>query len=183
MKTPLLFLLGVSAPLLAQDLGSPTSRTPYDVYLGPMRTVLSALGNNKPSLAQVNQYVRTGKSFRYQMKDPYIPQLPAETEATKSGDCKAKSLWVASKMDDRSVRFVIGRARAVSQMSHAWLMWPGPSGWLILDPTNFSSSLEMNRLARDEFMPIYSYTAGGKYAHTVAAAPKIKPSPKYGDHT
>jgi hypothetical protein len=183
MKTLLaLLFLGVCARLSAQDLGAPTGRTPYDGYLGPMRSVLGTLGNNKPSLDEVKQYVRTGKGFRYYMKDPYVPQTPAETEATKAGDCKAKSLWVASKMDDRTVRFVIGKARAVSQISHAWLMWPGPNGWLILDPTNFSAPLDVNRVARDEFMPIYSYTAGGKYAHTVATAPKGRAEAKYGDH-
>ena len=181
MKTLTTLLLTCSS-LLAQDLGAPTGRTPYDPHLGPMRSVLGSLGSNKPSLDEVKQYVRTGKSFRYYMKDPYVPQTPAETEATKAGDCKAKSLWVASKMDDRTVRFVIGKARAVSQISHAWLMWPGPSGWLILDPTNFSAPLDVNRVARDEFMPIYSYTAGGKYAHTVATAPKGRAEAKYGDH-
>lgn len=130
----------------------------------------------------MKQYVRTGKSFRYYMKDPYVPQTPAETEASKSGDCKAKSLWVAWKMDDRSVRYVIGKARAVSQISHAWLMWPGPGGWFILDPTNFSSPLAANRVSRSEFTPIYSYTAGGKFAHNVATAPRPGAEAKYGDH-
>lgn len=178
----ILILFFLAASLSAQDLGSPIGRTPYDVYLGPMRSVLGSLGNNKPSLDEVKQYVRTGRGFRYYMKHPYIPQMPAETEASKAGDCKAKSLWVASKMDDHTVRFVIGRARAVSQISHAWLMWQGPAGWLILDPTNFSSPLDVNRVARDEFMPIYSYSAGGKYAHTVATAPKGRAEAKYGDH-
>lgn len=166
----------------AQDLGSPISRTPYDRYLAPMHSVLGSLGNAKPSLEEVRQYVHTGRSFRYAMKDPYVPQTPAETEATKSGDCKAKSLWVAYKMNDRSVRFVIGKARAVSKISHAWLMWPGPSGWLILDPTNFNAPLDLTRIGRDEFTPIYSYSAGGTYAHTVASAPRGKAESKFGDH-
>jgi hypothetical protein len=184
MRTLLSFLLlmGLCAQHSAQDLGSPTGRTPYDGYLGPMRSVLGSLGSNKPSLDEVKQYVRTGKSFRYYMKDPYVPQMPAETEATKAGDCKAKSLWVASKMDDRTVRYVIGKARAVSQISHAWLMWPSSAGWFILDATNYSSPLAANRVSRDEFMPMYSYSAGGKYAHTITTAPKAKPEAKYGDH-
>jgi len=61
-------------------------------------------------------------------------------------------------------------------------MWPGPGGWLVLDPTNYSAPLDINRLARNEFMPIYSYTAGGKYAHTVATAPRGQAEAKYGDH-
>jgi len=185
MKTMLLLsalCMFVSSLRAAEvDLGSPTGSTPYDGYLGPMRTVLAALGNTKPPVNQVSGYVRTGRGFRYFMKDPYVPQLPLETEATKAGDCKAKSLWVASKMNDRSVRFVIGKARKVSNISHAWLLWPKPEGgWLILDATNFSSPLDPAKLSPDEFMPIYSYSAGGKFTHASGArATKAK---RYGDH-
>lgn len=47
MKTrlTLLLLLGVCGQNSAQDLGSPTGRTPYDPHLGPMRTVLGGLGS------------------------------------------------------------------------------------------------------------------------------------------
>ncbi len=165
------------------DLGSPVGSTPYDTYLGPMRTVLSSLSGVKPPVNQVSGYVRTGRGFRYFMKDPYIPQLPAETEAMKAGDCKAKSLWVASKVNDRSVRFVIGKARRVSSISHAWLLWPSPNGgWLILDATNFSSPLDPAKLSTDEFMPIYSYSAGGKFAHAAGAGAVGKARQRYGDH-
>jgi hypothetical protein len=176
-------LLAASAIAAAQDLGRPTSSTPYDSYLGPMRATMSALGSNQPGIDMVKQYVRTGRSFRYVMKDPYIPQTPAETESTKAGDCKAKSLWVASKMDDRTLRFVVGKARAVSGMSHAWLLWKGPNGWLILDATNFSSPIDLSRTGPDEFIPLYSYSAGGKFVHARASAPKTPSGAKYGDHT
>jgi hypothetical protein len=165
-----------------QDLGRSTSSTPYDTYLGPMRSTMSALGSNRPEVPVVKDYVRTGKGFRYYMKHPYIPQTPTETEATRAGDCKAKSLWVAYKMDDRTLRYVIGRARKTSGMSHAWLLWKGPNGWLILDATNYSSPIEVSRLGPNEFVPLYSYSAGGKYVHAGAAAPKAKAGASYGDH-
>src|SRR4051812_49167842 len=92
--------------ILAQDLGKPTGSTPFDSYLGPMRSVLSSLGSNHPALPEVAGYVKTGRGFRYYMKDPLVPQTPAETESSRRGDCKAKSLWVSYKMDYRSVRFV-----------------------------------------------------------------------------
>jgi hypothetical protein len=187
MKTKTLLaiaaLLATGGIALGQDLGNPTSSTPYDRYLGPMRTTLSDLGGNKPPVNIVKGYVRTAKGFRYYMKTPYVPQTPAQTEASHSGDCKAKSLWVAFKMDDRSVRFVIGKARANSGMSHAWLLWKSPSGWLILDPTNFSSPLSVNRVGGNEFIAQYSYTAGGKFVHAGASASKRRQSAKYGDHT
>jgi hypothetical protein len=182
-KLPLVVILTLlTATILpAQDLGRPTSSTPYDKYFGRMRAVLSDLGNNHPPLELVEEYVRTGRGFRYYMKDPYIPQTPAETEASRSGDCKAKSLWVASKMDDRKIYFVVGRIKSVSGMSHAWLLWKGPTGWLVLDATMYSRPLEVARLGPNEFTSLYSYTAGGKFVHSAAAVRK-KAESKYGDH-
>ena len=50
-------------------------------------------------MATVSQLVREGRAFRYSYDkaQPYIPQSPETTETKKSGDCKAKSLWLASK--------------------------------------------------------------------------------------
>src|SRR4051812_28435031 len=87
------------------DLGSSVSRTPYDGYLGPMWQVLGKLSGGQPDVALVEQLTRQSNGFRYVFKkeQPYVPQTPEETEATKSGDCKAKSLWLASKMNTRKV--------------------------------------------------------------------------------
>ena len=165
----------------ALDLGSTTGRTPYDPYLGPMWSVFKGLGGSQPDPAQVEQWVREGRGFRYSFSksQPYVPQTPEQTESTKSGDCKAKSLWLADKMDSRKVRFVIGKAKRGSNLSHAWLIWQGPEGWLILDATMFSRSLDPARVSPNEFIPIYSYAPGGKYKHGQAAP---APEAKYGDH-
>ena len=162
------------------DLGAPASRTPYDQYLGPMWSVLSQL-NGKADMATVEQLVRQGRGFRYgyNKAQPYVPQSPSETESTKSGDCKAKSLWLADKMNDRAVRYVIGKAKAGQSMSHAWLIWNGPEGWLILDATLYSRPLSPERISRTQFVPIYSYAPSGKYAHAVSAAGAAD---KNGDH-
>lgn len=179
----LLIALLTASPLRAGglDLGSPTSRTPYDPYLGPMWEVLRSLDGNQPDVAAVEQLVRQGKSFRYVFKkeQPYVPQSPAETESLRSGDCKAKSLWLASKMGSRKVRYVIGKARLVSTISHAWLIWEGPDGWLILDATNYSKPLSPSRISPSEFIPTYSYSPSGKYTHAVSGPGA---GAKYGDH-
>lgn len=167
---------------IAQDFGKPTSATPYDRYLGPVRTTMHELGGNHPPMNLVEQYVRTGKSFRYCMKDPYVPQTPAETEATHAGDCKAKSLWVAHKMDDQTLRFVVGRARAESGMLHAWLLWKDATGWWILDATKFNEPLELSRIGPQEFISYYSYTAHGEFVHAGAQARRKPAESKYGDH-
>ena len=154
------------------DLGSATSRTPYDSYLAPMWQVFRQLGGAEPDRAAVEQLIRESRGFRYAYRkgQPYVPQTPEQTEATKCGDCKAKSLWLAAKMKSRKVRFVIGKAKAGDAASHAWLMWDGPEGWLILDATRSSRPLVPARLSPSELVPTYSYAPGGKYAHTVSAA-------------
>ncbi|MFZ1219297.1 MAG: hypothetical protein WAO00_08385 [Chthoniobacterales bacterium] len=165
----------------ALDLGNSSSKTPYDPYLGPMWSVFGQLGGAQPDPAQVEQWVAQGRAFRYSFSksQPYVPQSPEQTESTRSGDCKAKSLWLADKMDSKKVRFVIGKFKRGAAQSHAWLIWNGPNGWLILDATMFSRSVDPARVSSNEFIPIYSYAPGGKYKHGQAAAPKES---KYGDH-
>lgn len=174
-------LLFVPASSLALDLGSPTSRTPYDSYFGPVWAVFGRLGGAQPDSALVEQLVREGKAFRYSYNkaQPFVPQTPEQTESTRSGDCKAKALWLASKLNSRNVRFVVGKTKQAGNVSHAWLIWQGPEGWLILDATLFSRPLHPDRISPNDFRPTYSYAPSGKYAHAVAAAAAAS---KYGDH-
>jgi hypothetical protein len=176
-------LLLVSSQSLAAtlDLGSSTSRTPYDSYFGPVFAVLGHLSGSQPDPAQVDEWVREGRAFRYSynQSQPYNPQLPEQTEAIKSGDCKAKSLWLAKKMDTRKVRYVVGKAKRGAAQGHVWLIWQSPEGWLILDATLFSRPLDPTRVSQNEFIPIYSYSAEGKYVHAQAAA---RAESKDGDH-
>ena len=174
----LVFLPGLC---LAFDLGASTSRTPYDPYLGPVWSVFGRLGGTQPDPALVEQWVREGRAFRYSYSksQPYVPQSPEQTESSKAGDCKAKSLWLANKMDSRKVRFVIGKVKGINNMSHAWLIWEGPEGWLILDATLYSRPLSPERISQNQFLPIYSYAPSGKYAHA-RAVPAA--GAKYGDH-
>jgi hypothetical protein len=181
LSLTLIFL--AASPLHADSFntGSPTSRTPYDAYMGPMWVVFKNLNGPQPDIGSVQSYIRQGHSFRYYFNSaqPYTPQTPEQTEKSGAGDCKAKSLWLAYKMDTPKVRYVIGKARAVSTISHAWLMWQGPNGWLILDATNFSQPLEPAHLAPTDFIPLYSYSSSGKYVHAVTSAGQ---GAKYGDH-
>ncbi len=165
----------------ALDLGSPVGKTPYDQYLGPLWTVMGHLGGNQPDPAVVAKLVSEGRGFRYVFKkdQPYVPQTPEETESTHSGDCKAKALWLASKMDCRKVRFVIGKAKQGDSQSHAWLIWEAPDGWLILDATLYSRPMDPDKTSPSEWVPSYSYAPGGKYAHAMAAGAAQK---RYGDH-
>ncbi len=174
-------LLFVTSSSRAVDLGAPTSRTPYDPYLGPVWSVFGRLGGAQPDQAQVEEWVRQGKLFRYSYNknQPFVPQTPEQTESSKSGDCKAKALWLANKMGSRKVRFVIGKVKQAGNVSHAWLIWDGPGGWLILDATLYSRPLDPERVGSNDFRPTYSYAPSGKYSHAVGAAAATS---KYGDH-
>src|SRR5207249_4998557 len=118
-----------------------------------------------PSLLRVRDLMRKGRSFRYSFIDPYLAALPNVTSYTHTGDCKAKALWLADQLNDPSVRFVIGKARASSRISHAWLLWQHDSRWWILDCTNLREPIPADRVSNREYIPYYSYAKTGTYRH------------------
>jgi hypothetical protein len=189
MTTKTLFaflcLLGLAASGLHAatiDLGSPAARTPYDQYLGPMWAVMHGLGSGNPSIGRVEELVRQAAEFRYvyAKNQPYIPQSPRVTGATGSGDCKAKALWLAAKMRSSKVRFVIGKASWFHSRNHAWLMWKGPSGWLILDPSHHSRPLSPQQVSAGQFIPLYSYDPSGSYVHAKGGAARWRKEITHG---
>ena len=170
MKTRalLLFLLitGGQSLLAEVDTGRPTSGTPYCRYIGSVRQVLGRSGG-APSIDEVRSQLRTARRFRYYFNpaQPYVPQAPEVTESRREGDCKAKSLWLANKMNASGVRYVIGKAKPGDRQSHAWLLWSNGGTWLFLDPTMESDVLNADRLTGRKLIIQYSYTGGGTYAH------------------
>ena len=116
---------------------------------------------------EVRSQLRTARRFRYYFNpaQPYTPQTPEVTESRQEGDCKAKSLWLASKMKARGVRYAIGRAKPNADMSHAWLLWSNGGTWICLDPTLESDVLYADRLVGKKLITQYSYTGSGTYTH------------------
>ena len=113
----------IATPVLLRaevDTGRPCGGTPYDAYMGPMRQTYARLGDGSPSINDVRSQLRTAYRFRYYFDaaQPYTPQLPEVTESRQQGDCKAKSLWLLSKMDTRDARYVLGKATTGSRISH-----------------------------------------------------------------
>lgn len=149
----------------ALDLGFKASRTPYDPYMSPVRHVLSSVAGEEDSLRDVTRLMRIGRSFRYSFNRPYTAMPPAITERTRSGDCKDKALWLLSRINDASARFVIGRASSRSKISHAWVMWENEGRWWILDCTNNSRPIPADRVGSSRYIPLYSYSKGGVYVH------------------
>ena len=140
--------------------------TPYDPYCAPVDAVMHHLDGPTPSFKTVAALVRQGYSFKYVFDAPYLAQTPQETAAKRSGDCKAKSLWLASRMNDgNNLRYVIGRARRTSKISHAWLMWKSEDRWWILDPTNYPDPIPADSVGPDDYIVNYSYDRTGSYCH------------------
>ena len=154
--------LAVARPDLSNARPGPT---PYDPYCGPVDAVMHHLNGASPSFATVASLVRQGYSFKYVFDAPYLAQSPQETQAKRAGDCKAKSLWLASRMNDSSLRYVIGKARRTSRISHAWLMWKNQGRWWILDPTNVPEPIAADSVGPDDYIINYSYDRSGSYCH------------------
>jgi hypothetical protein len=127
--------------------------------------VLTHLTSADSSMDKVRNLMREGRGFRYSFTAPYVAATPEVTAATRAGDCKAKALWLADQMNDSSVRFVIGKARRSSQMSHAWLMWQHDNRWWILDCTNNWEPVAADRVSNNQYIPYYSFAKTGEYRH------------------
>lgn len=167
LLTPLLLLataaLAVARPDLSNGRPGPT---PYDPYRGPVDAVMQRLNGPSPSFSTVATLMRQGFSFKYVFDAPYLAQMPQVTASRRSGDCKAKSLWLASRMNDGSnLRYVIGKARRTSRISHAWLMWKNEGRWWILDPTNTADPIPADSVGPDDYIVNYSYDKSGSYCH------------------
>ena len=162
-------LLAHSAAFAGIDLGTPAGYTPYDRYMSPVKQVLGTLRGQSNDMKRVQSLLSTGRNFRYSFTDPYTAALPSVTARTQTGDCKAKSLWLMDQLGDSNVRYVIGKARATSKISHAWVMWNDGSAWWILDPTNASRPIAADSTSRNEYIPQYSWAKNGSYRHSATS--------------
>lgn len=156
----------VAATAAPVDLGTDAGFTPYDAYMRPVRQVLGGLEGEKASMDRVRSLMREGRNFRYAFTQPYVASLPEVTETKRKGDCKDKALWLANRMGDENVRFVVGKARRTSKMSHAWLLWENEGRWWILDCTNNYRPIAVDTVSRNEYIPLYSWAKEGVYRHS-----------------
>lgn len=164
-----LVLTSISA-VAGVDLGVRAGGTPYDRYLGPVRTVLGGLDGQKADMGTVKKLMKQGRAFRYNMDNPYVPSMPAVTARERSGDCKDKSLWLCDQLNDSSVRFVIGKTSRSAKMSHAWVMWQNEGRWWILDCTLKTEPVAADSLGEGRYIPIYSYSKGSSFRHLAGGA-------------
>ena len=173
LKTMKSSLLSLAALLLANlsahaavDLGSSTAHTPYDSYMTPVKQVFSSLHGDSATMDKVNALMREGRGFRYAHTDPYNPAPPQQTAARKVGDCKDNALWLCDQLQDPNARFVIGKMKRGSHISHAWVMWQHEGRWFILDCTMNSAPIAADRIGNDDYVPLYSFSKGVEYRHS-----------------
>lgn len=169
MKTLSLFsalLLTKLTAFAAFDYGTPSDSTPYDRYMTPVRSVLSKLGQNKPSMDQVKKLMVEGRNFRYRMENPYVAAMPETTATKRSGDCKDKALWLCSRLGDSDVRFVIGKTEPGVRLSHAWVMWKNEGRWWLLDCTLKRAPIPADELPTNRYIPLYSFSKASTFRHS-----------------
>jgi hypothetical protein len=162
VRPPALASSGQAARELALQ---PTAFTPYDRYLGTVRTVIANLPERDADMLVACSLMREGRSFRYVATDPYRAVPPQVTEARRSGDCKAKALWLYEQLGDPRALYVIGKLERRSKTSHAWVYWRAEDRWWILDPTDRADPVAADSVASSRYVPYYSFGKGGAFRH------------------
>lgn len=175
VRVCIIALLLCSTPLVSfagpVDHGVAVRSTPYDPFMEPVFSVLASLDTDgaDPDLKRVRELMKICYRFEYVFRTPFIAASPHVTETKKSGDCKDKALWLIEKLNDDSVRFVIGKSKAFVNVSHAWVMWNDGTKWWILDATLRSKPVRADRIRRGEYIPQYSFGRDGAREHEGAS--------------
>ena len=154
-------MLALCCLLAAQEINAASNRRGgYEAYARPIRSVMNRLSNDDADYGRVCDLMRQGRQFRYRMHHPYQARSPEITEAQREGCCKDKSLWLASRINDDSLQYVIGRARRSSNMKHAWLQWKSGGHTWVLDCTNYSRPLRKDLLPPGQYVSMYQWSKG-----------------------
>jgi hypothetical protein len=140
------------------EINAKSSGGPYEPYARPIRSVINQLDSDDADFDRVCQLMRRGRSFHYRMNHPYRASSPEVTEALGEGSCQDKSLWLASRMNDDSIEYVIGRARGSSNGLHAWLQWKSHGHAWVLDCTNYSKPIRRDQIPHGQYVPYYHWS-------------------------
>ena len=155
----------------------PAAYTPYDRYSGTVRTVIDRLDRRAATMPRAKALMGEAHDFRYRTSHPYFATLPETTATTRSGDCKAKALWLYDQLGDSSALYVIGKTFKGAKSNHAWVYWRCDARWWILDPTNRSTPVLAAGLPDDRYVPYYSFGKQGVFRHRVTyiSLPNLPP--------
>ncbi|MCE9612191.1 MAG: hypothetical protein K8R23_18495 [Chthoniobacter sp.] len=156
-----------TVPAGGRDLAlQPTTFTPYDRYLGTVRTVINNLAPQPANMMLAARLMKEGRRMSYCMSDPYRADPPAVTAARRAGDCKSKALWLYNQLGDSNALFVIGKVQRRARTSHAWVYWRYDDRWWILDCTERTDPIAADSVSSDRYVPYYSFGKTGTFRHS-----------------
>jgi predicted transglutaminase-like cysteine proteinase len=180
----LTFLIIPSQGETFNEVGSQTSRTPYDgkyrkvqTYLASTRKMNNQAGS--PSFcrqqSRIQRYLNRVRHFRFQ-EEPVLTsgkhedhwQLPEETENLGSGDCEDLAIWLYCHLLDEgftNIRFTLGLAGSQQKAMHAWITWYERGKAYIIDPSRRGGIYGVDRCGSITYQPCYSYYFERKWHH------------------
>ena len=148
--------------------------SPYDSYMGAFKTVAArGSADRQITIDEVSHWTEEASSIRYEHLSAYEWKSPAEVDATGTGDCKDKALWLYAKLTEagaRDLEIVVGKKNSRSNEYHAWLYLTLGGRSYLLDPTYSGSVADLSEFRDDEYLPAYSYTASKVFAYRSAAS-------------
>lgn len=104
------------------------------------------------------------RGLRYRYSKQW--KTPAEVTATGVADCKGKAITLYEQMQAigaQNIRFVIGKRRAGSGETHAWLEWETREGQYLLDPTFNWLAVKALPRSSNKYIPLYVYEGPFRY--------------------
>lgn len=143
----------------------PTTFTPYDRYLGSVRTVIANLEPHTSNMTLAARLMKEGRRMRYCLSDPYRADPPSVTASRRAGDCKSKALWLFDGLGDTNALFVIGKVQKRARSSHAWVYWRCDERWWILDCTERGDPIAADSVGPDRYVAYYSFGKRGTFRH------------------
>jgi hypothetical protein len=128
---------------------------------------LARLDGPEPSMETTRALMRQAFHFAYPRgkneAGARLPADPAVTEATRSGDCKDRAWWLASRLNDSDLIFAAGKYSATDTEGHAWLFWKKDGQLWILDPIYFTAPVRASKLRPAHYIVETLYTKYGTF--------------------
>jgi hypothetical protein len=94
---------------------------------------------------------------------PRLPADPAVTGATRSGDCKDRAWWLATRLNDSNLIFAVGKLSAADPENHAWLFWKKDGQLWVLDPIFFTAPVLASKVPPQSYVVEKLYTKYGTF--------------------
>jgi hypothetical protein len=147
----------------------------YNWYLYPAHRLLVQKMATDTNLETINKYMQRAQMFSEVNLQHYIPNISPDTLRKAQGRvCSGKTLWLADKINVRTLQFIIGNFHPSSTLPHAWLRWHDGVRWWILDCVKSTQPIPENMIP-SHFYVAY-HMADWEKVHTLIkkAEPVVK---------